>query len=64
MRSNRRERRGENKRESGEGGEGEKERGAGGKEGENRQQGFGTPARWHPGAGPGAGLRGQQVSND
>lgn len=71
MRSNRREKHGErrreNKRESGEGGEGEKRKGGGGgekKEGENRQQGFGTPARWHLGAGPGAGLRGQRAAID
>ena len=33
-------------------------------EGENRQQGFGTPARWHLGSSPGAGLRGQRAATD
>lgn len=65
MRSNRRER-GEKKR--GEEGErtkesraraGREKRGRGKKEGENRQQGFGTPAHWHLGDGPTIGLCGQ-----
>lgn len=44
------------------GGRGEKREAEEKKEGENRQQGFGTPAHWHLGVGPTIGLCGQ--SND